>query len=127
MTDTTSSDALPHFDRRAFDALVEDLSQVSADRFEADFLAMLPARIRRIEDALTAGRDREEAVTALLSLKAGATLAGATRLSFTADAALADISKAFHPSTLLPVRLRRETQQFTAAYACFRVHLSHAA
>lgn len=127
MTDATRTDELPDFDRRAFEALVEDLSRTCADRFEADFLAILPARIRRIEAAVTTGQNPEETIRALLSLKSGATIAGAATLSFIADAALTGISKAFRPGTLLPIRLRYEAQQFTAAYESFRDGLPQAA
>lgn len=127
MTDAATADELPDFDHRAFDVLVEDLSRPCADRFEADFLAMLPARIRRIEAAVTTGQNPEETIQALLSLKSGATIAGAATLSFIAEVALTDISKAFRPSTLVPIRLRYEAQQFTAAYESFRDGLSQAA
>lgn len=111
--------ALAHFDRYFFDVLVADLSPMVAARFETEFCALLPSRVRRIEDALTGGQDRDEAITALMSLQASATIAGATRLSSTVGTALADLTKAFHPSSLLSARLRRQAQQFAEAYASF--------
>lgn len=88
---------------------------------------MLPSRIHRITEALVAENDREEMVTALLSLKASATMIGAMRLSSTVDRALGDLTRAVHPSTLLPVRLQHEAQQFVAAYASFQNAASRAA
>ncbi|AUZ88282.1 hypothetical protein CVO76_12025 [Arthrobacter agilis] len=120
-------DVLPHFEHRAFDVLVADLSPAAATCFVADFISMLPSRLERITEALAAGKDRDEMITALASLGVSASMTGATRLALTVDTALADLSRAAHPSTLLPVRLRREAQQFAYAYASFQKASSLAA
>jgi hypothetical protein len=80
----------PDLDGRIFGELAEDVGSVAiASDFMTSFASLLPGRIRRIEKALT-DQDREEALTALLSLHASATMAGATQLQASATRALAD-------------------------------------
>ncbi|WDF33215.1 hypothetical protein PTW37_15415 [Arthrobacter agilis] len=118
---------LPRFDRAACEVLAADVSPAVAARFEADFLALLPSRLGRIEHAVTVGLDHEETITALVSLQASAVMIGAVRLAFTAQTALGAVSKAMHPSSLLPLHLRREAEQFVEAYASVKVNPCDAA
>jgi HPt (histidine-containing phosphotransfer) domain-containing protein len=79
----------PAFDSAAFTQLAEDLGSYSdATEFVRSFTALLPARIERIEQALMT-QDREETITALLSLQASAAMAGATQLYAATTHALA--------------------------------------
>ncbi|MGV0111762.1 MULTISPECIES: hypothetical protein [unclassified Arthrobacter] len=122
-----STDTLPDFEPEAFNVLVEESSAAAAWGFATDFISMLPSRIDRVYAALAGGDDREEMITALSSLEVSSIMVGALRLSATAGRALADLTRAAHPSMLLSVRLRREAQQFVSAYASFHKASTQAA
>jgi hypothetical protein len=96
---------------RAFDAdvlqqLAEDLeSPVDAYAFALSFQSLLPARIQRIDHALRI-QDREETLTALLSLQASTAMVGACQLNASVTRALAH-----HPvEKTLPGPLRRKLE-----------------
>ncbi len=77
------------FDTDAFEQLAGDLgSYTVATDFVRSFTALLPARIERIDRALRS-QDREEIITALLSLQASAAMAGAPQLYAASTQALA--------------------------------------
>jgi hypothetical protein len=78
------------FDGEAFAQLAEDLkSRDLAVEFLETFTSMLDSRIRRIEQTLR-DRDREELITALLSLRSSAAMVGAPQLLASTTQALTD-------------------------------------
>lgn len=82
------------FDSGAFARLAEDLnSHELAVDFLTTFTSMLDPRIRRIEQTLR-DRDREELITALLSLRSSAAMVGAAQLHASTMQALAEGEKA---------------------------------
>ena len=105
----------PALDPQPFDDLTEDVdSVVIALDFMMDFGSLLPGRIRRIEQALR-DQDREETVTALLSLHASAAMAGATQLQASATRALANEPVESTPPGPLVRKLEGQADLFRAA------------
>ena len=85
---TLTADALPVFEKARFDELAAELdSRAHALDFAAEFLHLLPRRIRSITITVEAGQ-AEAAHVALVSLAASAGTVGALRLE--EDARLAD-------------------------------------
>ena len=79
---------LPALDRRTLENLGEELSNpAGAMEFARIFLQMLPQRIDAVEAAFAA-RATDDAVVALLSLSASASMVGAHRLAGESSRAL---------------------------------------
>ena len=78
------------FDDEAFARLADDLDSPDlAVDFLTSFTALLDTRIRRIEQSLR-DRNREELITALLSLRSSSAMVGACQLHASTTQALAE-------------------------------------
>jgi hypothetical protein len=82
------------------------------------FNSLLPRRIHRIRLAFTT-RDREEILTAMLSLQTGATMAGAAQLHETTTRVLMADPIEDQPPEPLIEQLTFEAQEFTRAFRSF--------
>lgn len=110
---------IPALDPAAFEILAEDLdSRAVASDFLTTFDALLTNRIRRIEQALRA-EDEEEITTALLSLQAGAAMAGAAQLQASATQALVLQPVTSIPSGPLLRKLQGQADLFRHAFVRF--------
>ncbi|BBE24653.1 hypothetical protein MN0502_35360 (plasmid) [Arthrobacter sp. MN05-02] len=111
---------IPVLDPAAFEELSEDLaSHVLALEYMVSFESLLAGRIHRIEQALK-NQDREEAITALLSLQASATMAGARQLQGAATRALIDEPVQMTLPGPLVRKLQGQADSFRIAFADFR-------
>ncbi|MFC3300511.1 hypothetical protein FJV46_08460 [Arthrobacter agilis] len=105
----------PPFDHGTYDKLVDALgSQDLAAAFLDSFTSMLESRIRRIEQALIT-QDREEAITALLSLRSSASMVGAAQLEESTTKALAGERIESTPVGPLVRKLQGQADLFTRA------------
>lgn len=86
--------------------------------FLATFTSLLSPRIGRI-DAAFKQKDREDLITALLSLQASATMAGAAQLQKTTTRALMADPIEDQPPEPLIEQLTSEAQDFTRAFRSF--------
>ncbi len=111
---------IPALDPAAFEELATDLASHSiASDFMTSFELLLAGRIQRIERAFK-DQDREELITALMSLQASAAMAGAAQLQISATRALADASvKTTLPGPLVR-KLQKQADRFGVAFADFR-------
>lgn len=108
---------IPALDPTAFEDLVEDLgSYTVASEFMTSFDSLLTGRIQRIERALE-NHDKEEIVTALLSLQASAAMAGAAQLQASVTRALVDQSVELVPPGALIRELHGQADLFRIAFA----------
>jgi hypothetical protein len=108
---------IPALDAAAYEDLAEDLaSHAVALEFMTSFESLLAGRIQRIERALR-NQDREEVVTALLSLQASAAIAGATELHASATRALASRSVETTAPGPLVRKLQGQASRFSIAFA----------
>jgi hypothetical protein len=111
------------FNPAAFEQLAQDLgSYAIASEFVMSFESLLAERIQRIERALK-NQDREEAITALLSLQASAAMAGAHQLHASATNALTIRLVETTPPGPLTRKLQGQANLFTHAFADF--HHTH--
>lgn len=115
----------PVFDEAPFDELIDDLeSSTDALDFVVTFTSMLGSRIARIAEFLAQDgqdgeneQDREHLEEALLSLRAGAAMAGARRLEILATTALTDMTRGRVAGRPLVQQLHREARAFKAVTA----------
>lgn len=111
---------IPALDPAAFEELSTDLaSHVLALEYMISFESLLAGRIHRIERALK-NQDREEAITALLSLQASATMAGARQLQGSATRALVDEPVQMTLPGPLVRKLQGQADLFRIAFADLR-------
>jgi HPt (histidine-containing phosphotransfer) domain-containing protein len=109
-------------DPQSFDEFAEDVgSVVIALEFLTTFASLLAGRIRRIEGALK-DQDREETLTALLSLHASATMAGATQLQVSVTRALANEMVETTPPGPLVRKLEGQADLFRTALTELHSH-----
>ncbi len=109
-------------DPQSFDEFAEDVgSVVIALEFLTTFASLLAGRIRRIEGALK-DQDRQETLTALLSLHASATMAGATQLQVSVTRALADERVETTPPGPLVRKLEGQADLFRTALTELHSH-----
>lgn len=94
--------------------MAADLGHAVAVSFLVTFTALLSPRIARI-DAAFKHKDREELITALLSLHASSTMAGAQRLQATTTHALAANRVEDKATGPLLERLAAEAREFEEA------------
>ncbi|KRE54786.1 hypothetical protein ASG92_24545 [Arthrobacter sp. Soil736] len=70
---------LPVLDTTCLQDLADALTPAAAERYAADYLGLLPARVERIVRALNS-QDRDAAMDAALSLKVSSAMIGALRM-----------------------------------------------
>lgn len=118
--DRTAAGMNPVLDPAVFGHLVDDLGSypVALD-FVETFDSLLGGRITRIGQALE-DRDEDETVTALLSLQASASMAGAVQLEALATRALVHQPVGMTPQGSLMRQLESEAAQFRNALTGFR-------
>lgn len=106
------------FDSEAFTRLADDLnSHDLAVEFLTSFTALLDTRIRRIEQTLR-NRNKEDLITALLSLRSSAAMVGACQLHASTTQALAEGETA--PVGPLVRRLQGQAHLFMESTADLR-------
>lgn len=110
---------IPALDTAVFEHLTEELdSYAVALEFLITFESLLAGRIQRIERALK-DQDREEVITALMSLHASAAMVGAAQLEASATRALAQRSVETTPPGPLVRKLQGQAALFRSAFADF--------
>lgn len=75
----TLSNLLPVMDTTRLQDLADALTPEAAERYAADYLRLLPARVGRVVDALNS-RDCDAALDAALSLRVSSSMIGALRM-----------------------------------------------
>ena len=106
----------PAIDATAFAKLVEDLDLCVAGDFLVTFNALLAGRIERIQQAFQS-HDKEEVITALLSLQASAAMVGAAQLEASATRALTQQPTESEPSGAFIRKLQGQADMFREAVA----------
>lgn len=108
---------IPALDTATFEHLIEELdSHAVALEFVISFESLLADRIQRIERALK-DQDREEVITALLSLHASAAMVGAAQLEASATRALGNEPVETTPPGPLVRKLQGQAALFRGAFA----------
>lgn len=107
---------------QALEKLTEDLGHDYTSRFVVQFCSMWPTRLKRLEDALCSCNSAE-GQDAALSLKSGASMAGATELALLAEllhAAFRDKLLEMQRELIAMIREvgRRSIQMLTAMNIC---------